>query len=805
MFSKQLVSATLLVSIVFASGCGGGGGGSSPPPPADTILNGVAAAGAPIIGQVTVKDSLGATRSSLIEADGSYAVDVSGLTAPFRLRAEGTVGGRTYKLHSYADTADVTGTVNITPFTDLIIANAAGQIAASYFDANTVTALTPAEIDAQETALQAKLQQVFTALGVSAAIDLLNTTFSADHSGLDAALDIVRVSVDSVSNIATITNLIENTSITDNITLATDNTATLTVTNASALTAAVTDTQAIANIFTNWSAAFASGLPTGSALTTLQGYLASDFLLSDQTASQFLTDISTNPDMVGLMFSGVSVELTSATAANVTFNFGVNGNLFAESVETWFAIKESGTWKLRGDQSIADVGASYQCTNNTSYQSGTSCSFHVQVEDADFANNPTQGVAIVSATATVVDGTTGNDKAVVYLDTPTVQQGGEAGYLQIYNNGNYSGDYQPFGTGAGEIDPTALSTTFLAGDSVRIDLYTSALDKTIPASPVVVGSPVATYFRFMPFAPELDAANAPYPAATQATLTAATAYTLGNNLTVSWALAAGTRNDVIALLITDSNGAGADIFVDTFGSTATSKTINWSDMSSQAALLSQSDTQYNLELRVYVSDEVTGQNYLTQYFGTIPGPAAGGGGSTLTCTYESGWDDLASGGMGAPINPNSFADYETVIADCATAVPFAAADVDGSVFSNGTESTTFNALNTAAGTFADPGTGTFNDGLGTVINFEWYVETASCQGCTYSYLVVYSDNTIDPTNVPAGVWFRETSALTGLTGTPGVAGAVYSFKKYSEQSNYSNTDRATGADGEIWGDALTLQ
>ncbi|MEJ2754922.1 MAG: hypothetical protein P8104_03580, partial [Gammaproteobacteria bacterium] len=180
----SIIGFVFLSSTLALTACGGGGsddgraGGG-----ATAILNGTAAAGAPIIGQVTVKDSLGNSKSSLIEADGSYRVDVTELTAPYRLRALGRVGGRSVKLFSYAEAADVNGTINITPFTDLIVANAAQQIAETYFDSQTATSLDATVVAEQEAALQDKLQNVFKALKVSDAIDLLHTAFSADHSG----------------------------------------------------------------------------------------------------------------------------------------------------------------------------------------------------------------------------------------------------------------------------------------------------------------------------------------------------------------------------------------------------------------------------------------------------------------------------------------------------------------------------------------------------------------------------------------------------------------------------------------------
>lgn len=107
--------------ILLLSACGSSS--ETPPLVPFTNLSGTAAAGASIIGQVTVKGSLGMTKSTQIETNGNYAVDVTGLTAPYRLRAAGTVDGRNYKLHSYAEAADLGGNVNITPFTDLIEAS----------------------------------------------------------------------------------------------------------------------------------------------------------------------------------------------------------------------------------------------------------------------------------------------------------------------------------------------------------------------------------------------------------------------------------------------------------------------------------------------------------------------------------------------------------------------------------------------------------------------------------------------------------------------------------------------------------
>ncbi|MCW8909030.1 MAG: hypothetical protein OQK76_00265 [Gammaproteobacteria bacterium] len=697
------VASALLGLSVITTGCGGGGGGT---PAAPTTLSGTAAAGAPLIGTVTVKGALGVTKSALIEADGSYDVDVTGLTAPYRLRAQGTVGGRTYKLHSYAVESDVGNTVNITPFTDLIVANAAQQIAESFFDSSTTTELDPAEVDAQETALQAKLQEVFDAVGVSSAIDLLNSTFSADHSQLDAALDLVRVEVDSTTNVATITNLIENTTITDSVLDTTDNTETLTVTDATALTATVTDTQAIATIFNNFQAAFATGLPTSNDQTIISSYFADDFYNDDYNKSLFLTDIFTDPGVIGITFSGVTVTNLDATAgtAEVIFSFGTNGMLEYEP-ETWYVAKNSttGLWQLRGDQRIVDVSFSYHCNDGDGAQNfdGTStwagaCGINTQYWDEDFTNNGTVGNApIASGTVKIIDGTTSAVKATVYLGTPA---GGTAGDVQVYNEqyGNFQGDWREFGTGAGQIDPSVFSE----GDTIEYTLYTGDLDIiTDSANPAVdPATLVTTYTDTVLFVPEITTSK--IPTATTATLTAMSNFTLGNDLTVAWTLADGTRNEEVLVEISDSAGNRVEIWDWNFGTTATTKTYASSQLDTTTAGLLTTDATYNLKVRIYAEDSQTGQSHSRDYDVSIPGPAASGG----------------TGGACDVTGVTTLTEFETIMDACGTVVPMVASDLIGNSF------TFVNATNEVT-TYIDASSGTFtNDGGTTVIPLTWSID-----------------------------------------------------------------------------------
>lgn len=804
MTQNSLLIKPLVLAIALAlTGCGGSSssdpdsssGNSSGTP---DILSGTAAAGAAIVGTVIVKGSQGKTVQAKIEADGSYDVDVSSLAAPYRLRAQGTVGGKTYRLHSYAEEADIGGTVNITPFTDLIVANAAQQIAESYFDTDTLApadVLDPTELEAQETALQTRLQAVFDVLGVGTAIDLLNGTFSADHTGLDAALDLISIEVDSSTNVATITNLVENTSVSDSVLDPDDNSDTFSVdpANEDSYTEVVTDTQAIINVMQGLAASFATGLPQAA---DIEGKLAANFLQNDQSRSEFLTEITTDPQLVGLNFASISIsDLDSVQGtAKVTFNVVLNGDIDPHS-ETWNIVNDATLgWQITGDQRIVDLEElTFHCNDNDPTDSFPgACGINTQFWDNDSTNNDTAGVFIASGTVELIDGTSGNVEATIYLGTADSSADGE---VQIYDEGQmvYTGDWKAFGTDAGQIDPSL----FDAGDTVRYSLYTADLDISNPSAPSIPGTAVAvaTYESTLLYAPSTTAL---YPSASQATQDAIAAFTPGSNLNLSWILANGTHSDKVLVQVSDSSGNDVEIWDESFSGDTTTITVESSEFNSLDPLADS----YQLLVRIYAADDVTGQEHSRDYHASIAaggsgGNTGGGTGSSFACDYASGWDDNADSGLGAPINPNSFADFEQVVASCGPALAFTFDDVAGKTFVEVDESATFN--NIGSGTVADPGTGVFS-AAGETIIFEWYLEMAG----DHTYLVQYTNDTIDNT-LPAGAWFRDTTALTAISGTPGVAGTMYSFVKYSEGFNYSDNDRTTGSDGEIWHTAEVLQ
>ncbi|MFZ3083738.1 hypothetical protein [Rhodoferax ferrireducens] len=413
----KVLAVTGAVASLFLVGCGGGGGSSAPAAPS-TLLSGTAAGGAAVIGSVIVTDSKGATKSGLIEA-GHYSIDVSGMTGPFVLKAAGTVGNTSVTYYSAATVADVGGTVNVTPFTNLIVSNIAAQMAENYFKDGAHsdqigTLITPANLVAAETALQAKLQPVLAAMDINENIDLLRSTFAADHSGMDAVLDLVKVEVDLTTNIATLKNALTLAVIsTDNATLPTDDNTKVDETKIAEITpTAATDLQAVVAKLNGFAALFATGLPTPAVMEASGVFDASsNFMMSGQTFAQFASELSTEPGAVGLKFSNVAIKLdASGTSGMLTADISSNSADFGEKIQLKM-VKVNGVWQVQGDGMIANVSIYAQASRNEwitlpsamqpSGSNGQSMQSGINIWIDPFAYNSTPGhTAVVSALVT---------------------------------------------------------------------------------------------------------------------------------------------------------------------------------------------------------------------------------------------------------------------------------------------------------------------------------------------------------------------------------------------------------------------
>ncbi|ACM20006.1 hypothetical protein Geob_1648 [Geotalea daltonii FRC-32] len=518
----QIVKTLILIgtSALILAACGGGGGGSTTP--AATTISGTAAAGAPIIGSVTIKDSKGATKTVQIAADGKYTVDVSDMTGPFMVRADGYVGGNEYHLYSAGTAADVGGTINVTPLTDLIVANIANTVAANYFESGNFSNLTATELKTESDALKAKLLPVLQAVGVSDSIDLLRSSFSTDHSGLDAALDIIKVeTTDTTTGAATITNLITKQAI--------SSTTTAVLTDTTNVATGMTDIQKISAGFKQFSDLFATSLPSETNATLLGLFDSATFLDQGQNLASFLSEITTDKEMIGISFTNISIQSMDVAKGTATVAFTVleNGKVSLDAPVAFHMIKKAdGKWYMQGDQYIVGIDiepvAEYHVTSTTP-QIITGIRFNI--EDRGGLNITS---AVVKGAGLPVDG-------VTLINNVAYDQ------FQIQNPTQSYGNLYPLT----DADIAKIADT---GEAYTVELYIGT--NTTPA---------ATYTEKLVKRPylstELTVDN--FPKVTSPTATELYAL-LGSsadiNDSVTWTLPSGLTNDWLSVWVGDNAG-----------------------------------------------------------------------------------------------------------------------------------------------------------------------------------------------------------------------------------------------------------
>ena len=194
-----LASLYLLIVSLGLAGCGSGGGEGV----SSQVVSGVASVGAPLAGQVTIKDAAAKTRTTVIGDDGSYALDVTGMKAPYILEAKGSADGTDYKLYSFTDGP---GTANVNPLSSVAVANAAGDADPEHAYQNSDST----SLDKIKNRLSraiADLLKKLQPLLVKYAADTENpitVRYKTDHTRLDAFFDAVKIVI--ANGTVTITN-----------------------------------------------------------------------------------------------------------------------------------------------------------------------------------------------------------------------------------------------------------------------------------------------------------------------------------------------------------------------------------------------------------------------------------------------------------------------------------------------------------------------------------------------------------------------------------------------------------------------
>ena len=342
--SNQLLLYFLMLMLLMVTvGCS-----NSDDDPAGTTqtVSGVAAAGAPIIGYAYLKDSAGHTLGPKeIAQNGSFSFAVTGLTAPFYLRAEGSVGSTSYDLYSAATGA---GTANINPLTNVAVAAAAGvnDPASAYGDPAQYP-ITQANLDTAVADIQAMLQPLLDAFNANT--NPLTGSYATDHTGLDAVLDVVKVELKTDTGAVTVTDKTTGT-LMGSTTAATIGSA-ATVTNVPS-TQTVTDLQDIAAMLSQ----YATALNKGTSLTAadLDPFYATDYGINDgwNRTQKINDELSEGPTSRGLTISEIK---NLVIEEKIDSDYRISGIAYFSDGSTGFpeegfiVTKEDAAWKLKGN------------------------------------------------------------------------------------------------------------------------------------------------------------------------------------------------------------------------------------------------------------------------------------------------------------------------------------------------------------------------------------------------------------------------------------------------------------------------
>lgn len=313
------IKAGLLAAVVICllSACGGGGGAAS-----TGTLGGKAAVGFPIVaGTVSVVCSGGGRLASTTDIAGAWLVTLSGQTLPCAVEVTGgTINGIANSL-AYHSVAMSFGTVNVTPLSDLLVANLAGTNPTTWFaglNANSLAAINSSALSAALTRLRAALP----ALAALVTIDPITLPFIATSgnaiddmlSALRAALANSGVSYASLLSAATAS----------------------TITPPAGLGAALT------TAYSGTSTGGGSGNGGGS--TGCTGAVSAFFVANARTATGSITTYNgvpnATPTVLGAFANGtttpvivnsnctITVGAYTLTAVNVTFFYDSVGNQY---------------------------------------------------------------------------------------------------------------------------------------------------------------------------------------------------------------------------------------------------------------------------------------------------------------------------------------------------------------------------------------------------------------------------------------------------------------------------------------------
>jgi hypothetical protein len=477
------------------------------------------------VGVINVKGANGAEATANINADGTYSIDVTNLTANYILYAQGTVNGKSIKIYS---TAVAEGNINITPITDLIVANAYKGLPGDAYNNWNGTQVSATSLSTAQAQVQSDLAPLLVSAGVSTTTDLMSANFSANGTGLDKALDYLKITYNETT--ATVTNTATGSSYSNDVTNPGTSTG-LPSSDTSQTTAVMTDADGINVFWQKINTLWATSKPSATTISSQLGPLVASDLLDSGTTDKATWLANFDP--------GVGIKLSAAIAAPMT------GTPYQKAYWVTVTVSGSGTgsatvamvfdgtnWLFYGDRRWvnSNLQAFSQYTINADGTTWEQTGFWFELDDtANYAHNYGVQSAVVTgpglpARGVVMKSMWPNTR--FYEDIPN-------GYMWHI------------------ISDDATIGAIPDNSTYTVNFYTQATGSLTGSE-----TPVSTFSVIIPKRPLKNSENVAsvYPTFTSPTSHALSAANLGGKLTASWTNVPTMNVDFSDQYVADNSG-----------------------------------------------------------------------------------------------------------------------------------------------------------------------------------------------------------------------------------------------------------
>jgi hypothetical protein len=217
LFFPMLIAATAVLAA-----CGGGGGDDALPPvqaaSASTTVSGTAATGLALASSAVEVKCASGSGSATTNTNGSYTLSITDGSLPCIIRVTGEADGTTVTLHSVVEAGTTTGTTttaiaNVTPLTEMIVAQLTGTLPSELFDSFNASASTQITQAGLNTATTAVVTVIEDATGIDlGSVDpfksqLVPATATTQGNAYDDYLESLKVQI-SLADLPLIVNQI---------------------------------------------------------------------------------------------------------------------------------------------------------------------------------------------------------------------------------------------------------------------------------------------------------------------------------------------------------------------------------------------------------------------------------------------------------------------------------------------------------------------------------------------------------------------------------------------------------------------